>query len=467
MFVHSAGNTIGGRSAAEGNVIAGNRWDGVSVLSDGNRVQFNRIGTNAAGDAALGNGEFGVNNAGEHTVIADNVISGNGFAGVQLAAGNDAGPRYAAVERNSIGTNAAGTAALPNGQAGVRVQSAGNTVGPDNLISGNAATGVEISGQASQDNAVDGNKIGTDVSGTAAVPNRAGGVTVSYGASDNVIGGSKGNVISGNRDPRDGTGYGISVNSDTTGTNVVGNYVGLGADGSRPLGNAGDGIYVDAPGTTIRSNVVSANGGRGVEIAAGADDNTVRGNLIGTDWTGMLDRGNLGDGLALRGSSGNSVGGTSSDRNVISGNDGEGVLIEPYPTPSDVAEHNDLEGNLIGVAREGTAPLANAGNGVLVRAGADNNTIGGAAPGAGNVISGNGRAGIWLSGAHNTIRGNEIKGGLLGRPRRRTRPASWSTERATSSAVTRPATRTSSPAIAASGSASREPAHPTTRSRAT
>ncbi|MGB7989486.1 MAG: DUF4347 domain-containing protein, partial [Candidatus Methylophosphatis roskildensis] len=189
---------------------------------------------------------------------------------------------------------------------------------------------------------------------------------------------------------------------------IAGNYVGTNASGTADLGNAGDGIQADGNnwiigGTAVADrNLISGNDDDGVQLFG--DGNTVLGNYIGTNAAGSAAIGNADEGIEIAStSSGNTIGGTAvGARNVISGNGGEGVLIN-------ITTGNQLLGNYIGVDATGTLDLGNAGSGVNIKAGANSNTIGGATPGGMNVISGNNTFGIWLdNGDNNAIQGNRI-----------------------------------------------------------
>ena len=206
-------NTIGGTTPQGRNVISGHDGDGIAISGDGatgNIVEGNYIGTDTTGNMAVANQGGGVfvtassNTIGGTTAGARNVISGNGLTGasfgidgVNLA--NAAGSNGNRVLGNYIGTNAAATAALGNIGNGVRLGGPGNTVGGSigtsflgpctgacNVISGNGANGVDIQGAAM--NSVQGNYIGTNVSGTAAVGNTGDGVRLEFGAQGNTIG---------------------------------------------------------------------------------------------------------------------------------------------------------------------------------------------------------------------------------------------------------------------------------------
>jgi hypothetical protein len=165
-----------------------------------------------------------------------NVISGNVDYGVELT-GVEVQSNF--VQGNYVGTNAAGTAALPNGQHGIYIPAAatGNTVGGSaaarNVISGNGQQGVRIDYLGTTGNVVSANFIGTDAAGTAGIPNGSSGVSITLDAANNTIGGvaaGAGNVIAYNVG-----GDGISTGAAAgAGNAILGNAIhgnsGLGID---------------------------------------------------------------------------------------------------------------------------------------------------------------------------------------------------------------------------------------------
>ena len=279
----------------------------------------------------------------------------------------------------------------------------------------------------SDGNSLTGNYIGTNGSGNVAVPNQRYGVLVQ--GSNNTIGGAgtgNGNVISGNG--TDPYGFpGIEVESDDN--LVQGNLIGTDATGEHAVGNGGSGIVIYGSGNTIGGtvapdrNIISDNGlsgyGDGVVIndsGAGSTDNVVSGNFIGTDATGTAALGNADTGVLLEsigaGVSDNTIGGTSVGAgNVISGN---GYVAASYVLSSGVeldatgVTHNLVAGNFIGTDAAGNVALANRGCGVIFYLGASDNTIGGTAAGAGNVIAFNQEAGLDIQGDSDGILGNAI-----------------------------------------------------------
>ena len=444
----SHNNTIGGSIAAARNVLSGNSQNGVSISGPGssaNAVVGNYIGLSAAGDAALPNLLTGVgidNGASFNTVGGPagltgtgpgNVISGNGVAsyqfGVAILGAQSTGN---VIEGNLIGLNASGSATIANGWGVFLSQGTqGNRIGTDadgandaaerNVISGNASDGVNFDDADS--NLVAGNYIGTDIGGLLAVPNGDTGIAFYSGSANNTFGGTTAaarNIIAGNAH----SGVWIYA-AGTTGNVLAGNWIGLDAAGNA-LGNGVNGILaLDGPsGNSIGlpvaggGNVISGNVGDGIRFAnddpddniggtLGASGNTIVNNRIGTDPTGLLARPNGVAGIELTAGSGtNTIGGTSaSARNVISGN-AANVFIHGAGTTNNV-----VLGNYIGTNAVGTAALGGSTYGVTIREGAANNTVGGLAPGAGNLVSGN-YFGVDLSGEGGT--GNAVLGNRIG-----------------------------------------------------
>lgn len=383
----------GTADAAEGNVISGNDTNGVWIGANQNRVAGNLIGTTVDGMSALGNGAGGIQiAAGQNNIIGTNgdgvadaaernVISANttlitGFSGIEVQSDNNV------IAGNYIGLNAAGTAALGNEQYGISLVDAdGNLIGTDgdgvsdtlerNIISGNGWYGIYLA-QGSANNKVAGNYIGTDSTGSVAIPNvqaineGVGAVQIDTGANNNTIGtdgngagdAAEGNVISGNER------RGVQIRDAGSNNNkVAGNYIGVAVNGTSPLGNGDIGVeIIDGPtgnviGTNgngvsdaLEANVISSNS-FGVFIIA-APSNQIAGNFIGTDKTGTLDLGNTVDGVQINASNvgnvnGNTVGGSLAKRNVIAFNGDEGVELDGaglYPSGT-VITYNSIYSN--------------------------------------------------------------------------------------------------------------------------
>src|SRR5438105_928762 len=220
---------------------------------------------------------------------AGNLISGNSFQGISLF-GNINGIN---VQGNLIGTDVTSNAKLGN-VIGIQLStlSTGTTIGGTsaaarNVISGNSMDGILIS-TSSSNNQIQGNFVGTNVSGTVALANGGNGVTISSG-SNNVIGGTSvgvGNIISGN------TGSGVAV-SGGSGTSIIGNVIGLNAAGTASVGNAVAGVIITGGSATVGGtaagsrNVISGNTGSsgfasGINISGGAGSQ-VLGDFIGTN----------------------------------------------------------------------------------------------------------------------------------------------------------------------------------------
>ncbi len=422
---NAGAGALGLKIKAGGSTVKGlaiNRFSGSGIRlvnGNGNLVVGNFIGTSADGATDQGNAGDGVqvinsdnNTIGGTTAAERNLISGNERYGVSI----DAASTGNVIEGNLIGTNLAGTGDLGNTLSGVLILSASNTIGgtaagAGNVISGNDQHGVYLTTAAVTSNLVQGNYIGTDVNGTADLGNTLSGVQIDGGASSNTIGGTTAaarNVISGNNQ------YGVRLQTfTTTNNNVQGNYIGTDVNGTAAIGNSLSGVQVNATGNTIggtaagAGNLISGNVQHGVLIQGGSNvANNVQGNLIGTDVNGTADLGNTLDGVQVLNSSGNTIGGTTvGARNIISGNNGNGVELTGSGSSG-----NSVLGNHIGTNLAGTADLGNTLSGVLVTSAT--NDIGSTLAGAGNVISGNDRFGITIQGAAAT--GNNVRQNLIG-----------------------------------------------------
>lgn len=422
----AASNTIGGTAAAARNVISANgdiaahEGVGISMFSltgapetTKNLVQGNYIGLTKAGTTALGNASGGVylgpgadaNTIGGAVTGAGNVISSNGSnTANQVKGGGDVilfGAKANLVAGNRIGTNSAGTAKLVNGVAGVFLGSGamnnligGTVAAARNVISGHSSANVLIGDAGTKANRLQGNYIGTNSAGSAALGGPV-GVQFYDGADDNVVGGSATgvrNVISGNDIGVAVTGVRPDNSVGKVARNVVsGNYIGTNYAGTAAVPNGrGIAVYRGAVDTLIGGttpaarNVISGNTHAGISVSEAATTGTkIQGNYIGTTPAGTAARANKGPGVELYGGvSGVVVGGTTSGAgNVISGNASSGVSISGAGTTG-----NLVQGNRIGLTPSGAA-LKNTVSGVIVWGGATKNTIGGSVAGSGNHIA--------------------------------------------------------------------------------
>lgn len=416
--VYGAQNTtIGGTTAAERNVISGNTFDGVLVYgtgATGNVIRGNTIGLDYQRLFDLGNGRDGVslfdapnNRVGGVAAGEGNYIGGNSREGVRIEA---AGADDNVIQGNVLGISITQSPMAQN--SGVLVINGndtvigGTTAGARNYIGG-SNFGIALA--ANSGATIQGNWVGLGPSGSS-VGNSAG--VFIQDSSTNTIGGTAagaGNVISGN-------GFGIRLinfGGPLTGNVIQGNLIGTNTTGLGAIPNTIQGILLQgATNTTIGGtaagarNIISGNGQQGVSIQNDSPNNTVTGNYIGTAIDGLNPIPNL-VGLQIHGfgSTGNVVGGTAPNAgNVISGNIQNGVQIFGQ------ASNNRVEGNIVGLKADASAPLANS-NGISLFEKANNNMIGGAAANAGNVISGNTNSGVVLNDGTNT---NQIAGNKIG-----------------------------------------------------
>lgn len=426
----------GGKDNHIGEPGAGNLIPGMNVFFEtatGNSVQGNSILgridiSYGASDNLIGGGEPGVRNVvgGVHMVYGahHNQVQGN-YIGVDATGSHRTWGGvtvWNGAHDNVIGTDG----------DGVDDYTEGNVIGYGVYIRGGWDHPADV-----RDNVVAGNLIGTDATGLIALgptnnSDVPAGVAVGEGASHTRIGtngdgisdDAERNVISG------GWIYGVKPNyyGDATDTIIAGNYIGTNKNGTAALpnelgvevggintrfGTDGDGIHDEAERNVVSGNITG--------VGVGGTGNRIAGNYIGTDATGLLPLGNE-TGVLLSGAAINTViGGTSPGLgNVISGNRGAGIDSIGWGAPDSGFV---IQGNLIGVDKTGSGPLGNGGDGIWLRYGARNITIGAApnspdAAAAGNTIAYNGGNGISiseglrstpiLSPLGDTVRGNSI-----------------------------------------------------------
>ncbi len=303
------------------------------------------------------------------------------------------------IRGNYIGTNRAGTAmAGVRLNMGIRITGCPNvTVGGTggqidrNIISGCTQGGVYVNNSINA--VVVNNYIGTDAAGNVDLGNNGNGV---WGVSNSHglrVGGTTAaemNVISGNNS------NGIYMNSCQSPI-VKGNIVGIGVDGSTPLGNTAHGIYIEQTGTAATSariggatlqerNYSSCNGGFGVLIIV-SPGSIIQNNWLGVDkTTGNLDFGNYDAAITVR---------QSADvqclNNICSGSGmalgADGISIwDNSPRPI-------VKGNIIGLGADGTTSLPNNGHGIECLT-CDDGVIGGTPASERNVIASSAWIGI-------------------------------------------------------------------------
>lgn len=325
ILIASAGNRIGGPDHDPGvcnrqcNVISGNsRW-GYGIQMTGaaasdNRIEGNFVGPNAGGNATpsddyehLGTQAVGIevragasdNLIGGATPGAGNVIAGNTDAGVLIEGGS--GNR---VQGNRIGTNAAGSALLPQQQIGVRILDSHDNEVRDNLVSGHGVSGlglaaVQVAGAGSSGNAIRGNLIGSAIDGTTALPNF----------------------------------HGVEIEDGAATTTIDGNVLAFNAIGV---------VVIGSPGTTITANDIH-DGDVGIRLDIGTTDSLVAENTIHANGAGVAVLGDAVDGAVRNRLSANAI-----YDNDAAGGSGLAIDLAPDgPTANDVGDAdagpNDLQ----------------------------------------------------------------------------------------------------------------------------
>lgn len=308
LFVNAPGSTV--RSL----VINGFNLGGISLGSNatGSSVEGCYVGTDVTGKIAIPNGGSGVgvfspqNVIGGTTASKRNVISGNLGAGVEvfLFCCDHAAMGGNIIHGNYIGVTATGDAALGNQREGIILNTnggdtrllgtliGGTAPGAGNVISGNRFDGILLGSFGTIETTIQGNRIGTDVTGMFAIPNDGDGVRIDLGG-NHIIGGSAPgarNIISGNGRNGSGTGRGDGIRvSSGSGNRIQGNLIGTTATGTGALPNLDNGISTTGSSHKIggtaagEGNVIAFNGANGIRTTGSGAftiQNSIRGNSI-------------------------------------------------------------------------------------------------------------------------------------------------------------------------------------------
>ncbi len=322
---------------------------------------------------------------------------------------------------NYIGTNAAGIAAAGNSK-GIYISSSANTIGGGNatmrnIISGNAGFGIHLYSSGATDNKIQGNFVGTNVSGTAALANASFGIALEN-SSSNFIGtnsngiddATEGNLVSGNNN------HGILLVSNSNNNTIAGNMIGTNIGGTAKIGNTFYGIVISGSnsnqiggGLAVQRNIISGNR-YGVYIDNNSSYTKIQGNYIGTDITGTAALGNTYYGIytvnityTTFGTDADGVN-DATEGNLISGNGFTAIHLFRN------CNYNTIAGNLMGTDKNGTSVIRNGLSNLYLNE-ANNNQIGGGLAVQRNVISNSAVHGIYIE---NSALTNKIQGNYIG-----------------------------------------------------
>lgn len=452
-FANNSGLVFGKGSAGSSMIalsLVASRSAGVTIQDDNVTLSANYIGLAVGGEASPNAGDgvlltSNVNgaqigsNTGNIAGYYSNVISANGGNGIRLE-----GASRNTIAANRIGTNPAGTSALPNAKNGIVLTQGssnnliGGRVGTDstgasndptgsegkvtpvfvvppqgNLVSGNTANGIYII-KASNSNTIAGNFVGTDATGQSAVGNGGAGIYVKK-SDNNVISGCTANdvpflyynVTSGNQQ------WGITIGSGNN--NVIqGNFSGIGARNNVMIPNGYDGIEVHgtSKNTQIGGVIPLGNVSSGNTLNGVAVDGSASGTVVFNSFSGIYAFGgaapNGANGLLATARGGNNLIRTS----VFGGNAKDGIHIGGKATGF------TIDPVIVGMNTVGTQPIPNGKNGITVTGSANHNTIGGSRRSVmpSTTISGNTGYGIYITkqAHHNKIIWTHVGTEILG-----------------------------------------------------
>lgn len=381
----------------DSNLISGNSEAGILLKnSHENTIQSNRLGTSTDGHFALAN-RFGIllDSASQNSIVA-NIISGNEESGVLISGRSSVENQ---IHHNLIGTDSTGSAAIPN-LYGITLSKAGrNTIGPGNLISGNNDIGVLLTGKYTCSNTIAGNLIGTDLSGTSWLGNHK-GIVIKSLSNSNMIGGlnpQDRNVISGN------TEIGIYIEAADS-NRICGNYIGTDISGMNKIALGSIGMNDSlVQGNGVEFNILASHN------ILGDSSNAGRNIISGHKVYGVVYYGHCNNNTTINNFIGTDVTGQNALPNAT------GICFDCASNHNDVincvlsgnigyglffvtrgTEYNRLIGCKIGTDSTGTLAVPN-DIGMVVSTGAAHNIIGGPNVADRNLFSGNLQSGLMLT----------------------------------------------------------------------
>ncbi|MBS1795701.1 MAG: right-handed parallel beta-helix repeat-containing protein [Acidobacteria bacterium] len=428
VFLAGADNNFGGTNPNDGNTVSGNGIENLNypghcvgsgmlipnlidlqtneLIGLNNNVAGNRFGTNPAGTIALGNCSEAINTSpltqttiGAVTPAGRNIVADNGLGAIVCSEEflPDFEGGFCAIAGNNIGTDITGNIAMPNNDRNLeggfdRVR--GNVDifhnltysyfgAPGGTTPGGACTGLCNLYSANNPGIKEdiyftgrgtigffNNYIGTNAQGNQALPNNEGinlGNVVfgqvlvgAAGRDENNAPVALGNLISGNLHRPMGAG---TFSSDFPGAgyfstvSLYGNRVGTDATGTFAIPNDADNQSIFGSGINLsrgftetnivggtdplERNIISGNAGNGLSIrpAFGGQSfplsTKIVNNLIGLN-SSLGPLGNGGNGIEIQDGSGAEIGGTDQEANQIAYNGirvstAAGVLIDGFP----------------------------------------------------------------------------------------------------------------------------------------
>lgn len=276
-------------------------------------------------------------------------------------------------------------------------------------------------------NVIEGNLIGTDVTGTIGIGNTK-GVVIDQ-SPDNQVGGTVAgarNIIAGGQEQA--SGHGVHITGwpalNALHNRVLGNYIGTDISGTIRLPNLGNGVEVQYADLTVvggtaagARNLISGNAQDGVNLSLSSYA-LVQGNYIGTDVTGTQELSRAGRyGVHVEyTSSHDTIGGSvTAARNLLSGNGFSGAR-----TDGNQGCCHAILGNYVGTDVTGTQGVPNGGHGILIDSPLVQ--VGGPGPGEGNLVSGNNEPGWAGIATHPAASSCTIQGNIIGLDRTGTVP---------------------------------------------